>query len=41
VEAMKMENDIKAHKAGTIASVNVGEGQTVEIGDVLITISDD
>jgi len=41
VEAMKMENDLKAHKAGTISEVRVVEGQTVEIGDVLITIADE
>ena len=38
VEAMKMENDLKAHIAGTVASISVEEGQAVEIGDVLVTI---
>jgi biotin carboxyl carrier protein len=38
VEAMKMENDLKAHKSGTVAAVRVIPGQTVEIGDVLVSI---
>ena len=41
VEAMKMENDLKAHKAGTIASIPVAAGQAVEIGDVLVVIDGD
>lgn len=38
VEAMKMENDLKAHKDGTVASIEVQEGGSVETGDVLVTI---
>ena len=38
VEAMKMENDLKAHIAGTISTVHVGPGDAVEIGDVLVSI---
>ena len=38
VEAMKMENDLKAHLTGTVTSVGVAAGQAVEIGDVLISI---
>jgi biotin carboxyl carrier protein len=38
VEAMKMENDLKAHLSGTVARIAVEEGQAVEIGDVLVTI---
>ena len=40
VEAMKMENDLKAHRAGVVTSVGVEVGEAVEIGDVLITIED-
>ncbi len=38
VEAMKMENDLKAHITGTIATIHVAEGDAVEIGDVLVSI---
>ncbi len=41
VEAMKMENDLKAHVSGTVTAVGVGEGQAVEIGDVLVSIEAD
>ena len=35
VEAMKMQNDLKAPKAGVIKEIRVTEGQTVAAGDVL------
>ncbi|MBR7162702.1 MAG: biotin/lipoyl-binding protein [Clostridia bacterium] len=38
VEAMKMENEITAHKAGKIGQVLVQKGATVETGAVLVTI---
>ena len=38
VEAMKMMNEIRAHKAGTIASVHVAAGDTVEAQSPLLTI---
>lgn len=38
VEAMKMENDLKAHVTGTVSKVAVTPGQAVEIGDVLVSI---
>lgn len=38
VEAMKMENDLKAHVGGNIAKIHVAEGDAVEVGDVLISI---
>jgi biotin carboxyl carrier protein len=38
VEAMKMENDLKAHIPGTIATIHVAEGDAVEIGDALVSI---
>jgi|GEM_PF-1472014 len=38
VEAMKMENDLKAHVGGAISKIHVAEGDAVEVGDVLISI---
>ena len=38
VEAMKMQNDLKASKAGIIKEIRVTEGQTVAAGDVLAVI---
>ena len=38
LEAMKMENEVFAPCDGTVASVNVSEGGTVNTGDVMITI---
>ncbi|MGH8011106.1 MAG: biotin/lipoyl-containing protein [Candidatus Binataceae bacterium] len=38
VEAMKMENELKASKAGKVAEVKVTAGQTVEKGDILLII---
>jgi biotin carboxyl carrier protein len=40
VEAMKMENTLKAHKDGTISRIAVESGQAVEIGDILVEIDD-
>jgi biotin carboxyl carrier protein len=37
LEAMKMENDLKAAGAGTVESVRVRAGQTVEKGMVLVS----
>ena len=39
LEAMKMENDLAAPKAGTIKEIRVSKGQTVNQGDVLVVIS--
>ncbi len=33
IEAMKMENELIAHQAGTIESIGVGAGDSVQIGD--------
>ena len=33
-----MENEITAHRGGTIASVAAAAGETVEVGAVLATI---
>ncbi len=38
LEAMKMENEIFAPCDGTVASVNVSEGGTVNTGDVMLSI---
>jgi biotin carboxyl carrier protein len=38
VEAMKMQNEMKAPRAGRILTVNVKEGATVAPGEVLATI---
>ena len=40
IEAMKMENEIAAHKAGVIAELPVSEGDSVRSGDVLAVIKD-
>jgi acetyl-CoA/propionyl-CoA carboxylase biotin carboxyl carrier protein len=38
VEAMKMENEIPAHRSGTLTGISVQVGQTVESGQMLATI---
>ena len=38
VEAMKMENELRAPRSGTVASVRVSEGQSVEAQAVLVVI---
>jgi biotin carboxyl carrier protein len=38
VEAMKMENELRAPKAGTVAEVRVTEGASVEAGAVLVVV---
>jgi acetyl/propionyl-CoA carboxylase alpha subunit len=38
VEAMKMENELKATRAGTVREVRVQEGQAVEGGAVLLVV---
>ena len=39
LEAMKMENEILAPQDGTVASVNVNKGDTVNSGDVLVSMN--
>ena len=39
LEAMKMENEIFAGKDGTVTSVCVSKGASVDTGSVLCTIS--
>ncbi|MDX1270025.1 MAG: biotin/lipoyl-containing protein, partial [Oceanisphaera sp.] len=38
LEAMKMETEIRAFKAGTVGAVNVKVGDAVAVGDSLLTI---
>ena len=38
LEAMKMETDVAAPRAGTVAEVRVKPGDAVAVGDVLLTI---
>ena len=38
IEAMKMENELKAAAAGTVREVRVTAGQAVNAGDVLVVI---
>jgi acetyl-CoA/propionyl-CoA carboxylase biotin carboxyl carrier protein len=38
IEAMKMENEIAAHRAGKVTALNVEQGAAVSSGDVLATI---
>lgn len=38
LEAMKMENEIVAPKAGVITSIGVTKGSPIDVGDVIVTI---
>ena len=38
VEAMKMENELRAPRAGTVAEVRVVEGASVEANTVLVVL---
>jgi acetyl-CoA/propionyl-CoA carboxylase biotin carboxyl carrier protein len=38
IEAMKMMNEIRAHKSGTVAAVHVAAGETVEARTPLVTL---
>lgn len=40
IEAMKMENEIVAHRSGALAAVNVAVGDAVKIGTTLVRIAD-
>jgi acetyl-CoA/propionyl-CoA carboxylase biotin carboxyl carrier protein len=39
VEAMKMENEITAHKSGTIAELPIAVGASVASGDTIAVIT--
>jgi acetyl-CoA/propionyl-CoA carboxylase biotin carboxyl carrier protein len=38
VEAMKMENEVHAHRAGTVRNLSVEPGQSVTTGQVICSI---
>ena len=39
VEAMKMQNELKAPRAGRVERVAVGAGKTIELGELLLVIA--
>jgi biotin carboxyl carrier protein len=39
VEAMKMQNELRAPRDGNIARVDVAPGVSIEVGDLLVVIS--
>ncbi len=41
VEAMKMENELRAARAGRVREVAVTEGQSVEAGALLVVVAAD
>ena len=41
LEAMKMENAVKAHKAGVVESLSVGNGDGVTKNQALMELKDD
>ncbi len=40
VEAMKMQNEIRAPRSGRVTRVEVAEGQTIASGAVLVRLAD-
>ena len=38
IEAMKMENEVRAPRAGTVESIRVAADSSVELGDELLTV---
>lgn len=38
IEAMKMENELRATRGGRVAAVKVAEGQSVDAGTLLVTV---
>jgi acetyl-CoA/propionyl-CoA carboxylase biotin carboxyl carrier protein len=41
IEAMKMMNEVRAHKSGAVSALHVAPGATVESGSALLTISNE
>ena len=39
IEAMKMETPVKAPQDGTVATVDVAKGESVDSGKVLVTLN--
>jgi len=38
LEAMKMQNELRAPRDGVISRVAVGTGRTIEVGDLLLVL---
>jgi len=38
LEAMKMENDVVTERGGTVTEIMVDEGDSVDMGDVLVVV---
>ena len=38
MEAMKMQNEIRSPKAGRVVQLNVREGDTVKLGDLIAQV---
>jgi acetyl-CoA/propionyl-CoA carboxylase biotin carboxyl carrier protein len=38
VEAMKMENELRASREGTVAEIHASEGMSVDAGALLVVI---
>ena len=39
LQAMKMENELRAQRAGTVATIKCKEGDSVNQGDTLVTLT--
>jgi acetyl-CoA/propionyl-CoA carboxylase, biotin carboxylase, biotin carboxyl carrier protein len=39
VEAMKMENEVRAHRAGRVTELSVASGQPVRTGQVICVVA--
>lgn len=39
LEAMKMETEVRAARAGTVVAIDVKEGDAVQVGDSLLTLA--
>ena len=40
VEAMKMENEVRAHRSGRVTSLSVAPGSPIAIGQVICVVGD-
>jgi biotin carboxyl carrier protein len=38
VEAMKMQNELRSPRAGSVERIGVAVGDTIEVGDLLVVI---
>jgi biotin carboxyl carrier protein len=38
VEAMKMQNELRTPRSGTVERVAVGVGETIDLGDLLVVL---